>query len=246
MFRRTNTANSVRLSAVYLALGSCSVAALCPAGAQSLLTVKQFETEAHTGPVEKALVGVEVSGAAQNGGVGGRHGNGIVIRCDGFVLTSQALFGAAINSVTQKVMVTLNPGTAEARRVPSRIVGAANMLRRAFAGKPEPLVVLKIADIHAPALRLLLPGRPCGRNGGYAGVERVGRFHRQIPTDTETSHYACGRGSPRSKRKQSFSLRANGSHSTYRRCSHRAGRNGRWTDYGCLPPPCPMRPPSRP
>ena len=151
MFRGVSNASFIRLSAACLAMGSCLLAAMRPVWAQSPQTLKQFETEAHTGPIEKALVGVEVSGAAV------RHGNGIVIRCDGFVVTPQILFGATVNSVTQKVMVTLNPGTSEARRVPARVVGTSAMLRRAFVGRPEPLVVLKIADIHTPALRLLLP-----------------------------------------------------------------------------------------
>lgn len=132
-------------------------AILCAARAQSPQTVKAFETEAHVGPVEKALVGVELSRLAQNGNRVVRHGNGIVIRCDGFVLTAQALFGEVVNSAGQNVTVILYPGTSEARRVSARVVGAANMARRAFAGKPEPLVVLKLADVHTPALRLLLP-----------------------------------------------------------------------------------------
>lgn len=156
MFRRADKSRIVLLSALCLAIGSYHSVGLCPARAQSPQTLKAFVAEAHTGPIEKALVGVEVSASTQEGTPLTRHGNGIVIRCDGFVLTSQALFGANSNSANQKIVVTLNPGVEGAKKIGARVVGSIALTRRAYVGKPEPFVILKLADVHTPALRLLL------------------------------------------------------------------------------------------
>ena len=156
MFKKANIANLLRSSVVCLAMASYHSVGGCPARAQSPQTVKAFAAEAHTGPIEKALVGVEVNIAWQNGNSMTLHGNGIVIRCDGFVLTPQALFGATVGA-NQKVMVTLDPGAENPQKVAARIVGSTSVVRRAFAGKPESFVILKLAETHTPALRLLLP-----------------------------------------------------------------------------------------
>jgi hypothetical protein len=92
----------------------------------------------HTGPVEDALVAVEV-----NSGKEVRRGNGFVLRCDGFILVPAALFDADSNAIT----VVLYPSTDHEQRI------AKVHPPTFFAWKQAGFTVLKLDGIHTPALR---------------------------------------------------------------------------------------------
>src|SRR2546423_6890358 len=71
----------------------------------------------HTGTVDQALVGIEVTTAASDGSAQTvRRGNGFVLRCDGFVLVPAALLsktvvvaGQSETAGRQAIQVVLNP-----------------------------------------------------------------------------------------------------------------------------------------
>jgi len=145
------------LQMVVMGLCVLSGFSMSSANAQSPAVLKAFATQPHVGPVEQALVGVETRAVSSKGSAIVRHGNGLMIRSDGFVLTSAALFSKPLLSPKYAVAVILHPGMPNEVRLTASIVMHEGMVRRLFVGKPEPYVVLKIANLHSPALRLLLP-----------------------------------------------------------------------------------------
>src|SRR6185503_7505481 len=83
--------------------------------------VPQNDTS-HTGSIEVALVGIEVvNAAAASPNRAVRHGNGFVIRCDGFILAPSELFTQTRTAGLrepdeQTVTVFLHPGTSRETR----------------------------------------------------------------------------------------------------------------------------------
>jgi hypothetical protein len=128
---------------------------LCPTPvpAQSEKTLEQFTKEPHIGPAEEAIVGVEVTHTAEGTEPIVRHGNGVLLRCDGFVLAPASLFTLppqqGNKEYTGKVSVTLSPGTEKAKRVsttlPKRLLTTLRY------------TVIKLPDVHIPAVRALMP-----------------------------------------------------------------------------------------
>lgn len=106
---------------------------------------------AHIGSVEEALVAIEVANRAKEGARETiRRGNGFVLRCDGFVIAPAALFGSSGQGRgEQSVTVILRPGASHEKRLKGR--------RPRYFARGIGYAVLKLDDIHTPALRTLLP-----------------------------------------------------------------------------------------
>lgn len=117
--------------------------------------VALFRQGPHTGPVEQALIGIEVKNTAKEGAAPEiRRANGFVLRSDGFLLTPNTLYsltfsGTQQEAESQTITVTLHPGTEQARRLTVR--------RPRFLNSDLSYVVLKLETIHTPALRTMLP-----------------------------------------------------------------------------------------
>jgi formylglycine-generating enzyme required for sulfatase activity len=111
----------------------------------------------HVGPVEQAVVGIQVTNIASDDSFRQiRHGCGVMLRCDGFVLAPSALFddtltvaGATETAGKQSVVITLYPGTEREQRVAGR--------RPHYINRAIGYAVLKMEDVHIPALQTLLP-----------------------------------------------------------------------------------------
>jgi len=108
-------------------------------------------TQTHVGSAEEALVVIEVTHRPKGGEhVTTRRGNGFLLRCDGFVIAPSALFGAPPQGQEeQAVTVILHPGTEHEKRVRAR--------RPRYFARGIGYAVLKLDNVHAPALRTLLP-----------------------------------------------------------------------------------------
>ena len=131
--------------------------------AQSPATLQAFEKEPHLGNIEEALVGITVVNTAQDGSVQTRHGNGLMLRCDGFVLVPEALFftdKAGNNEFTkpnQSVTVVLHPGTAQQQSVKGRRPGWFGWVEWGKTRQHLGYAVLKLDNTHCPAMRALMP-----------------------------------------------------------------------------------------
>ena len=132
-----------------------------PSHAQTAKTLGLFAREPHTGPVEQTMVGVTTRFRSAAGAIlEERHGSGIVLRCDGFVLFSAAMLDHRADEpddVRPSIEITLRPGAAEERKI---IAGWPKSIPSNLS-----LRMVKLADIHTPALRTLLidalkPGDP--------------------------------------------------------------------------------------
>lgn len=140
-------------------LATCLVLSTLPpsACAQSPKTLEAFRSELHVGTVEEALVGLEVINTESDGSKKIRHGNGLILRCDGFVAFPTALFSKSDTSV-QTAFVTLYPGTPKAQRVRLSHAGYTGRVRgKTERFYPLPYAVFKLDDVHVPALLTLLP-----------------------------------------------------------------------------------------
>lgn len=111
----------------------------------------EVAASAHVGSVEEALVAIEVANRAKEEARETiRRGNGFVLRCDGFVIAPAALFGSSGQGrEEQSVTVILHPGTNHEKRLKGR--------RPRYFARGIGYAVLKLDDIHTPALRTLLP-----------------------------------------------------------------------------------------
>src|SRR6266540_2700990 len=96
-------------SAAYLAAAGATGVAPIPrqAGASRQTAANslwdQMERGPHTGSLQDALVGVEVTAASSDGAVKRIHrGTGLILRCDGFVLVPTALFNTALDVAGSK------------------------------------------------------------------------------------------------------------------------------------------------
>ncbi|HLK61367.1 MAG TPA: SUMF1/EgtB/PvdO family nonheme iron enzyme [Chthonomonadaceae bacterium] len=150
-----------------MALGILTALLGMPGGsakAQTAQVIEQFTREPHTGTAEQALVGIEVVTTAKDGKTTEvRHGDGFMLRCDGFVLAPSELFsmrmaGQKELAAHQTVTVLLHPGTEQEQRLPGRrprILGTE--IRIADKLYPLGYAVFKLDNIHQPALRTLLP-----------------------------------------------------------------------------------------
>lgn len=122
---------------------------------QSPNTAALSRSGPHTGAPAQALVGIEVLNVSADGKTRQtRHGNGCILRCDGFVLAPSALFslvmsGRSENAGKQTITLELHPGTEQAKRLTLR--------RPRFFPSQIGYVAFKLPDIHTPALRALLP-----------------------------------------------------------------------------------------
>jgi len=80
-------------------------------------TFAAYEKGAHTGPAESALVTIQVTGTNPNGTpITPRFGNGLVLRCDGFIAIPFDLYNLTSDSTPStpsklSIHVTINPGT---------------------------------------------------------------------------------------------------------------------------------------
>jgi hypothetical protein len=89
---------------------------------------EQMERGPHTGSLQDALVGVEVTATSSDGAVKRvSRGNGLIIRCDGFVLVPTALFNTSVDVAGSKeeaaslmITIVLRPGMAGEKRVVAR------------------------------------------------------------------------------------------------------------------------------
>ena len=133
------------------------------AWAQSPTTLQSFEKDAHLGGIEDALVGITVVNNALDGSVQTRHGNGLMLRCDGFVLVPEALFyteksgnneGTRFN---QSVTVTLYPGTNKQQQVKGRRPGWLGWVESGVTRQRLGYAVLKLDNVHSPSMRPLMP-----------------------------------------------------------------------------------------
>ena len=131
--------------------------------AQSARTLEAFRREAHLGTVEDALVGIAVTNQAEDGSMQTRHGNGLMLRCDGFILAPAELFntrnvvGEAPTLPKQKITITLHPGTAQEQSITGRRPNWYGFIDQGRLRYRLGYAVLKIDDVHAPAARVLLP-----------------------------------------------------------------------------------------
>ncbi|HLK59477.1 MAG TPA: SUMF1/EgtB/PvdO family nonheme iron enzyme [Chthonomonadaceae bacterium] len=132
--------------------------------AQTPQVIQQFAKGPYTTTIENALVGIEVINLdKEHKKLETRHGNGFLIRADGFVLVPAVLFSKTLTgtqTVTpyQAVTIFLNPGTAKEQRIPGR--------RPTYFGTERPendtmvplgYAMLKLDNVCLPALRTLLP-----------------------------------------------------------------------------------------
>ncbi|HLJ57515.1 MAG TPA: SUMF1/EgtB/PvdO family nonheme iron enzyme [Chthonomonadaceae bacterium] len=112
-----------------------------------------FLAGVHTGPADRAVVGVEVVNKTKSGEAERRHFDGLLIRCDGFVLVPLRLVSRGMSggreAETQTIQVTLNPGTPDAKRVPADL--------NRFTSTRVAMAVIRLKYTHAPAARTLLP-----------------------------------------------------------------------------------------
>ena len=132
-------------------------------GAQDAATLKAFQTEPHLGTFADALVGLIVTNKAQDGSLQTRHGNGLILRCDGFVLAPADLFntrnieGQSPNVPNQSVAAVLHPGTAKEQRV---VGHRPNWYGFLPLGNPRchlRYAVFKLDNVHVPTVPALLP-----------------------------------------------------------------------------------------
>src|ERR1051326_6129180 len=92
------------------------------ATAQSPQVMEQFRKGPHTASIETALVGIEVINFEKDGPIlETRHGNGLVLRSDGFILVPRALISMTITGTKtvapkQQITVFTRPGTKEEQR----------------------------------------------------------------------------------------------------------------------------------
>jgi formylglycine-generating enzyme required for sulfatase activity len=150
-------------------LACLGVAALSALGttagvrAQSPQTLEAFAKGPHLGTVEDALVGLIVTNKANDGSLQTRHGNGLMLRSDGFIVAPAALFntrnvaGAAPNLPNQSLTVVLYPGTAREQRVSAHRPNWYGYLREGNPRYALRYAVFKLDNVHVPALRTLLP-----------------------------------------------------------------------------------------
>src|SRR5437879_2014753 len=107
------------------------------------------------GSARDALVGVEVTNSPRTGAAEVRHGNGLVLRCDGFIAVptstlAQSFTGKPVEPDPQTITIVQNPGSAAERRWPAA--------RPPMIRDDVPYAVLKLSGFHGPAARTLLPG----------------------------------------------------------------------------------------
>ncbi len=135
---------NILLAAVLLALPVATRAQL-----QSV--IEKFERGPHTGPVDDALVGLYVEPLGGEGSSAGavRVGNGLLIRCDGFILAPSAMFqdkdGQPFASV--RVTVFIHPG----RPKPTIVAGR----KPRYIARGIGYTIFKIDDVHLPALKIV-------------------------------------------------------------------------------------------
>lgn len=117
---------------------------------------QQMERGPHAGSLQDALVGVEVTAASTDGAVKRiRRGNGLVLRCDGFILVPTALFNATVEVA----------GTTEDAQLQITIVTRPGMEgeRRFAAHRPRyerlslGYTVVKVANWHGTAMTTETP-----------------------------------------------------------------------------------------
>lgn len=132
--------------------------------AQSAQTRHDFETQKHIGPPEEALVGITVINHSAEGTAQTRHGNGVFLRCDGFVLAPEALFRVqntpgdkVAGKPNQKVIVVLHPGTNHEEPILAQRPDSYVRLDSGDRYYQMTYAVLKVNDIHVPAPHALLP-----------------------------------------------------------------------------------------
>jgi hypothetical protein len=134
--------------AVATTLCACAVA-----GAQGVRVPEEFAKGPHTGPVETAIVGVTTRFTDGHSVVlEERHGCGMALRCDGFVLFSAAMLDHRADEpedIRPTIELTFRPGTPDEQKVkapwPKSIPSGVS------------LRMVKVEGVHVPALRTLLP-----------------------------------------------------------------------------------------
>jgi hypothetical protein len=119
----------------------------------SVALLKEFLIGRHTGPVDQAVVGVEITNRSKAGNAETRRCSGLLIRCDGFFLlppgaTSLSMSGGE-EAVRQTVRVTVHPGTPQPQQALAYI--------RHYIVDGIDTTVMKLQDVHAPAARTLMP-----------------------------------------------------------------------------------------
>jgi formylglycine-generating enzyme required for sulfatase activity len=119
-----------------------------------------YEKGAHTGPAEIAIVTIRVTGTNPNGTpIAPRYGNGLVLRCDGFIAVPFDLFNVPADSTPSapaklSVRVTIRPGTDHEQHVvfPRRSQYFVDGKRRIG------FTVFKLdGTVHIPATKTMLP-----------------------------------------------------------------------------------------
>ncbi len=119
-----------------------------------------FQKGNHVGPAETALVTIRITGTGPKGiPIAPRYGNGLVLRCDGFIAVPFDLFNFPADSTPSEpsklsVRITINPGTDHEQHiiVPRRSYNFIDNKRRLGYS------VFKLdGTVHIPAARTLLP-----------------------------------------------------------------------------------------
>ncbi|HLJ53991.1 MAG TPA: SUMF1/EgtB/PvdO family nonheme iron enzyme [Chthonomonadaceae bacterium] len=142
----------MRASILNTAIAVCLVLQGANAQGQNRQTLSRFAAEPHTGPVEQALLGVTATFRGKSGEVlEVRRGDGMILRCDGFVLFPASILAHRRDEpddIRPDIQVHLRLDRApEAHSAPWPVHIPAGV----------PLRMVKLANVHAPALRTLLP-----------------------------------------------------------------------------------------
>ncbi len=168
---------------------AATIGLLLPAAAmpQNAATRDAFARGPYTGLVDVAIVGVTTQFLDRHSQVlEERHGTGVVLRSDGFVLFSSSMLehrSDEPDDIHPTISIHLQPGTAQERR--------------ATASWPKsippnlPIRVIKLEDTHSPGIRTLLPA--CLKTGDPLTVA-WNRWsepdHRFGPIEQRTVQYA--------------------------------------------------------
>ena len=151
--------------------------------------IKRYETEKHIGTIDEALVGITVEYHDAAGKlIDVRHGNGVVVRCDVFILAPEGLYrnrpGIKIDAQSSTYL-HLYPGTAKEVKISVKPPFEYNLDGNVY--------LLRSKTIHVPAVRCLLP----------EGIKK-GEDLESVSSDWDAvskrflkpSHHAVHRGDP--------------------------------------------------
>ncbi len=138
-------------------LGLASIALISATTLVIREAVQLTQQNAHSGSVESAVVGIEVIATTKDGAAQQvRRGNGLIIRCDGFILAPSFLFSRTVTvggqtepAGEQRITVIVHPGTPHEKRLPGR--------NPRFTPREVGYAAFKLEDFHGMCAGTLLP-----------------------------------------------------------------------------------------